>query len=438
MTSDRVADRLAQLTALHPKKIDLSLGRMADLMEKLDHPQRALAPVIHVAGTNGKGSTCAAIRAIAEAAGLRVHAYSSPHLVRFHERIRLNGKLISDDYLVEVLDRVEAANDGDPITFFESTTAAAFVAMAENPADLVILEVGLGGRLDATNVIEDCAAAVITPVGFDHQEFLGSSLDQIAGEKAGIIRSDRPVVVAAQRHEALTTICAQAKDVGATAHLSGIDWRIDIEGPSDSFRVTDRQGDIDLPRPHLVGMHQIFNSGLAVAALRVQEAVHIPDAAYRAGMGWIRWPGRLQQLTDTPLNALLPDGAQLLADGGHNADAGQVLRNYLRGLDTLEGPVTLIVGMMKNKDFDAFLSPLATQALRLIAVPIPGEDCAAPADLAAKAGELGMRGTVASGIEAALRQISVESHSDRPPTVLITGSLYLVGHTLAAADCPPQ
>ncbi len=437
MPAPSSADMLARFMALHPKKIDLSLGRMHTLMAKLGNPERRLPPVIHIAGTNGKGSTAAAIRAMAEAAGLRVHAYSSPHLVHFRERIRLAGQLIDEQALLEVLTHVDAKNDGDPITFFEITTAAAFMAMADTPADLVILEVGLGGRLDATNILDDCAAAVITPIGLDHQDFLGDRLEDIAGEKAGIMRKNRPAVIAAQRYEALSVLRKHARNVGADCRLGGIDWQLDLGG-GDTFRLSDADGALDLPKPNLAGSHQIFNAGLAVAAVRAQRAVHIPDAAIRAGLGWIRWPGRLQPVADTPLNALLPKGAALWLDGGHNGDAGQVLRGFLRGLDAVDQPVTVIVGMMKNKDARAFLEPISTQAARLIAVPIAGEASMPPAALAATASDLGMQGTVASGIEAALKQVSIESHPERPPAVLLTGSLYLVGQALSKAGLIPE
>jgi dihydrofolate synthase/folylpolyglutamate synthase len=426
--SDKV---LARLRKLHPVEIDLSLDRLYRLLEKLDNPHKKLPPVIHVAGTNGKGSTVATLRAIAEAAGHRVHVYTSPHLVRFAERIRVAGQIIAEDDFAAILEECEAKNAGDDITFFEITTAAAFLAFARTPADLCILEVGLGGRLDATNVIKKPAAVGITPVSMDHEAFLGNTLAAIAGEKAGIIKAGVPTVVGPQDAEALPVIRTRATELGVMPLVFDEDWHVLPHVKGGSFRYTDGRTEMELPAPSLVGEHQMINAGLAIALARAQKAVSIPDAAIKAGLGWVRWPARLQELIETPLNSFLPEGASLYLDGGHNPAAGQVIRGFLSQVDPVERSVTLVIGMLNRKDAKGYLKPLTGVVDRVIAVPIEcDEDPAEPGFLAAAATDAGISGIVAKDVPSALKMITERAHPDRPPFVLIGGSLYLAGNVL--------
>ncbi len=428
---------LARLAALHPKSIDLSLGRLMRLLKSLGNPHKKLPPVIHIAGTNGKGSTTATIRAIAEAAGHRVHVYTSPHLVRFNERIRLAGRLIDGEHLTQLLLEVEAANAGEAITFFEVTTAAALLAFSQIPADLCLLEVGLGGRLDATNVIDDPIATIITPVSFDHQQFLGDSIELIAAEKAGILKKGIPVVIGSQLGAARQIIMRKVRDIGAKAYAFDKDWSVKQEG--DVMVYEDKRTTLKLPSPILPGNHQIMNAGMAIAALRSQSKLAIPSAAIKAGLGWVRWPARLQDLAGSPLHALLPDGSQLWLDGGHNPAAAGVLRSFLVANVDQETPVKLVLAMMGPKDAAGFIRPLANLLDEVIAVPIPGEEGAAdPGFLAATASDIGLRGVVAATISAALDRIKLEADPKRPPFVLIGGSLYLAGNALRAAGILPD
>lgn len=425
---------LARLMRLHPKKIDLSLGRMTELLARLGNPQDKLPPVIHIAGTNGKGSTTATLRAIAEAAGHRVHVYTSPHLVRFAERIRVAGKLIGEDALTALLEECEEAAAGKPITFFEITTAAAFLAFSRVPADLCILEVGLGGRLDATNMVQKPAAVGITPVSMDHEQFLGDTLTAIAGEKAGIIKPGVPTVIGPQQTEALQAIIAACETHGVRPALFERDWQSSSLMGTNQFRYEDRTAEFDLPLPSLSGEHQVMNAGMAIALARAQQAVPIPDAAIRAGMGWVRWPARLQPLRETKLNKALPDGSDLWLDGGHNPAAGQAVRSFLAGVDPVEREIVLVLGMMSNKDAAGYLKPLSGIVSRVIAVPIDGEENAAePPYLAGAATDSGINGLVAKDVESALKFISDKAQPNRPPYVLIGGSLYLAGNVLRAA-----
>ncbi len=430
---------LARLMALHPKKIDLSLGRMHRILAKLGNPEKKLPPVVHIAGTNGKGSTVAVLRAIAEAAGHRVHVYTSPHLVRFAERIRIAGSLIAEDTLADLLQRVEDAAGDDPITFFEVTTAAALLAFSETPADLCILEVGLGGRLDATNVVDAPAAVGITPVSFDHQQFLGDTLPEIAGEKAGIIKPGAPLVIGPQKKVGLEVIETAAQKHGVKPYVFDQSWHVETKKDGSGLLYEDWKSVLDLPLPPLVGDHQIKNAAMAIALAHAQKAVAIPDAAIKAGLGWVRWPARLQELKNTPLNALLPPGADLWLDGGHNPAAADVMRTFLQGVDPVNRSVTLILGMMGTKDANGYLKGIVGLANRVIAVPIPGEAGAAtPADLAAAATDLGINGVVAKDVTAALQAIADKAHPERPPFVLIAGSLYLAGQVLRDANQIPS
>ncbi|WP_262692116.1 bifunctional folylpolyglutamate synthase/dihydrofolate synthase [Kordiimonas aestuarii] len=426
--SDKV---LARLKSLHPVEVDLSLERLYRLLEKLDNPHKKLPPVIHVAGTNGKGSTVATLRAIAEAAGHRVHVYTSPHLVRFAERIRVAGQVIGEEEFTTLLEEVEARNDGDDITFFEVTTAAAFLAFARIPADLCVLEVGLGGRLDATNVIDKPAAVGITSVSMDHENFLGNTLGAIAGEKAGIMKAGAPTVIGPQTGEAMGVIRARAADLGLKPQVFDEDWHVLPHLKGGSFRYTHGRCELELPAPSLAGEHQMINAGMAIALARAQKAITIPDAAIRAGLGWVRWPARLQELSGTQLNALLPDGASLYLDGGHNPAAGQVIRSFLTGIDPVERAITLVIGMLNRKDAKGYLKPLAGIVNHVIAVPIEcDEDPAEPGFLAAAATDVGINGIVAKDVPSALKMITERAHPERPPFVLIGGSLYLAGNVL--------
>lgn len=429
---------LARLMALHPKKIDLSLGRMHNILAKLGNPERRLPPVIHIAGTNGKGSTVAFLRAIMEAAGHRAHVYTSPHLVRFAERIRVAGKLIEEEELANYLERVETAAGTDPITFFEATTAAALLAFAETPADVCVLEVGLGGRLDATNVIDEPAAVGITPVSLDHQQFLGDTVREIAAEKAGIIKLGVPLVVGPQQKVAQEVILAVAEKHGVQASSYGEHWHADAPPKSGKLLYEDATTVWDLPVPSLIGDHQVKNAAMAVALARAQKALPIPHHAAKAGIGWARWPARLQQLSSTPLNALLPEGSDLWLDGGHNPAAADVVRTFLQGVDPVERSATLVLGMMGTKDVSGYLKRLSGLVNRVIAVPIEGETGAASsAELAAAATDIGINGVVAKDVPSALKAITEKAHPDRPPFVLIAGSLYLAGQVLRQAELLP-
>ncbi|MEW6641082.1 MAG: folylpolyglutamate synthase/dihydrofolate synthase family protein [Pseudomonadota bacterium] len=434
-------DILARLTALHPKRIDLTLDRIERLLARLGHPERKLPPVIHVAGTNGKGSTVAYLRAILEAAGLRVHVYTSPHLVRINERFRLGrvggGVLVTDDALRAALAQCEAANDGAPITVFEMETAAALTLFAQHPADAVILEVGLGGRLDATNVIERPAVSVITPVGIDHQDFLGDTLTKIAAEKAGIIKRHVPLVLAEQAAEAAGVIEAAAARARAPLHAAGQHWHVGVEHGRLVYQ--DERGLLDLSAPRLFGRHQFDNAGLAIAALRATEAFRIDPAAFETGISRAEWPARMQRLGTGALVAVGPAGAEIWLDGGHNIDGGRVVAAALGDLEErVPRPLVVVAGMMGNKDARGFLSNFAGLTRHIIAVPIPGQPNAMPVErLADAARGIGMRVEVAADVEAALRGIARLAY-EVPPRILLTGSLYLAGEVLALNGTPPK
>ncbi|WP_127089016.1 bifunctional folylpolyglutamate synthase/dihydrofolate synthase [Aquabacter cavernae] len=430
---DAILDRLS---ALHPKRIDLSLDRVHRLLAALGHPEARLPPVIHVAGTNGKGSTIAFLRAMLEAAGLRVHVYTSPHLVRFNERVRLAGRLADDDALMAALERASAANDGAPITLFEITTAAAFLLFAETPADVLLLEVGLGGRLDATNVVEAPAASVITPVSIDHVDFLGSTLAAIAGEKAGIIKRFAPVVVAEQPPQALAVIERAAARARAPLFACGQHWHVHEE--AGRLVYSDEDGLLDLPRPRLVGAHQIGNAGLAVATLRAARRFRVPAPALEAGIRGAEWPARMQRLPSGALVARAPEGAEVWLDGGHNSGGGAVVAAALAELEERYArPLVLVAGMLGTKDASGFLSHFVGLAREVIAVPVPGSETGMPPEaLAAAAGALGLSASVARDVGAALDGLTAYP-LDPPPRVLICGSLYLAGAVLAENGTPP-
>jgi len=431
---------IARLSRLHPERIDLRLDRICQLLERLDHPERKLPPVIHVAGTNGKGSTVAYLRAILEAQGLRVHTYTSPYLVRINESFRLGhpsgGRLATDDELCAALAHCEQANAGAPMTFFEIKTAAAFSLFAEHSADVVLLEVGLGGRLDATNVIEAPLGAVLTPISMDHTDYLGDSLTAIAGEKAAIIKRGVPVVCAEQPLEAMDVIEAQARRMRAPLYAAGQQWHVGVERGRLVYQ--DDRGLMDLAAPKLFGRHQFDNAGLAIATLRAIGSLKIAHAAFEAGMVNAEWPARMQRLSSGALTSLGPAGCEIWLDGGHNADGGRVAAAALGDLEErVSRPLVVIAGMMANKDAKSFLANFAGLTRHIIAVPVPGQDNAMPPErLADAARALGMRVEIAAGVEAALRRIAQLAY-ETPPRILITGSLYLAGDVLGLNGTPP-
>ena len=411
---------LARMMTLHPKIIDLTLDRVWRLLAALGHPERALPPVIHVAGTNGKGSTQAMMRAGLEAAGRRVHAYTSPHLVRFHERIRLAGQLIDERALAALLDEAEAANGPDPITYFEITTCAALLGFARTPADALLLEVGLGGRLDATNVIDRPALCVITPVSMDHEAYLGPTLGAIAGEKAGILKRAVRAVIGPQSPAAMAVIEARAEAVGAPLFVANRDWQARRE--RDRLIYEDDRGLLDLPLPALPGVHQIDNAGAAIAGLRL---LGLDAAACEAAVMRPEWPARMQRLTRGPLAEAAP-GIELWLDGGHNPGAGEALAATLAGM--ARRPTHAICGMLNTKDVGGYMRPLAPHLAGLRAVSIPGEkNTLSAAETAAAATAAGIRAKTAGTVAEALAAIAAEAPRAR---VLICGSLYLAGSVL--------
>jgi dihydrofolate synthase/folylpolyglutamate synthase len=411
---------LQRMMSLHPKIIDLTLDRMWRLLDALGNPQNALPPVVHIAGTNGKGSTLAMVRAGLEAAGHRCHAYTSPHLVRFHERIRLAGALIEEDALAAVLDECEAANGTAPITYFEITTCAALLAMAREPADFTLLEVGLGGRLDATNVVARPVVTAITPVSMDHEAFLGDTLAAIAGEKAGILKRGVPGVIAPQAPEAEAVIEARAARVGAPLLSCGQHWHVGLE--HDRLVYQDETGLLDLPRPVLPGAHQVANAGTALAVLR---HLGIAEAGCAGAMTNAIWPARMQRLRRGPLADALPQG-ELWLDGGHNPAAGTALAAHLGG--RTDRPLHVICGMLKTKDAAGFLAPLAPVTAALHGVGIEGETASLPAEEIARiATETGHAARTTGSVREALAEIARTTPEAR---VLICGSLYLAGRVL--------
>jgi dihydrofolate synthase/folylpolyglutamate synthase len=420
---------LERLTALYPKSIDLSLDRVRRLLADLGSPQDRLPPVIHVAGTNGKGSTVATMRAILEAAGYRVHVYTSPHLVRFNERIRLAGRLIEDGPLAALLAEVERVNAGRPITFFEVTTAAAFLAFARTPADIVLLETGLGGRLDATNLVARPAACALTPVSIDHVDFLGDTVEKIAGEKAGILKPGVIAALGPQPIEAQRAFERAAEAVGATLFRHGSDW-IAVPTAGGGFRYAGRRT-LALPPPSLPGVHQIDNAGLAIGVLENLDGFAIEEAHIRAGLASVEWPARLQRLMQGPLVELLPAGIELYLDGGHNESAGAALAEWAR---SAPGPVDLVFGMRANKAADRFFAHVAPRVRRLRAVAIDGDPLSLPPDAVAElARTAGIDAAPARSVDAAVADLAARSHGGPPPParILICGSLYLAGHILA-------
>lgn len=438
MTSSATAtsELLLKFQHMHPRSIDLSLDRVLRLLAALGDPHKTMGRVIHVAGTNGKGSVVAFLRAMLESAGLSVHVFTSPHLRAFNERIVMGaaggGKAISDRALLDVLTRVEAANDGQPITFFEITTAAAFLAYAENPADIVLLETGLGGRLDATNVVEKPLLTVITPLSLDHTSFLGDTIEEIAGEKAGILKPGVPGVIAHQEDEAMDVIRRRAARIGAPLIVGGEQW--DAYEQHGRLVFQDGRELVDLPLPRLNGSHQIENAGIAVAAARALAGIDLGEHHLEAGLSGAVWPGRLERLAAGPLHECVSPGSEIWLDGGHNAAAGEVLARAMADLeDRVPRPLHLIIGMMSTKDAAGFLEHFQDIAAFVSTVGIPGQPNAYTGEeLCAMARYMGFAAETAGDLRRALEFSRRESRG--PVRLLITGSLYLAGTVLEAQE----
>ncbi len=431
---------LAHLYTLHTRTIELSLGRMERLLAALGAPETKLPPVIHVAGTNGKGSTIAFLRAILEAAGKSVHVYTSPHLVRFHERIRLGakggGRLVDDAELLAALSTAKKLNGDNPITFFEFTTATAFKLFSEHPADYTLLEVGLGGRYDATNVVAEPRACVITPISIDHPEFLGKTIDRIAFEKAGIVKAGVPVITGPQQEAALEVIERECALKTACATVAGRDYFSREEHGRLLFE--DAKGLLDLPLPRLPGRHQQENAATAVAVLRSVEP-GLEAKAFEQGLAFADWPARLQNLAKGKVPALAPEGSEIWLDGGHNADAGRVLAQAMADFeDKMQRPLVVVCGALTTKDTSAFLAAFKGLAQEVLAVPLKAEYEAKPARaIAEEANGIGIRAAACESVESALRFLAVREWRV-PPRILITGSLYLAGEVLALNGTPPE
>jgi len=434
-TSDQL---LAELKALHPRRIDLSLGRIEELLRRLGNPQTRLPPVIHVAGTNGKGSVTAYLKAMLQAAGRRVHVYTSPHLVRFHERIELAGAggkaaPIAEVELVDYLTRVQRINAGGVVTFFEITTAAAFLAFAEHPADALILEVGLGGRLDATNVVSCPLLSIITPISLDHTDWLGGTLDAIAREKAGILKPGVPAVISQQPFEALDRIDACAEAIAAPLTI----WGQDYEAFEQRGRLIYQNAKLllDLPLPALLGQHQIVNAGTAIAAAQHLKSFGLGETgAIERGLVEVRWPARMQRLTRGALAERVRHGSELWLDGGHNPAGGAAIAQTLGELEErAPKPVGLVLGMLDTKDAEGFLAPFAGLVRHIRTVPIAGTEAAQDATALAKAAaNMGLAATVAADVESAVLELSAAESA--PIRILICGSLYLAGQVLAEQE----
>jgi len=433
MTAAESSDAILQrLLSLHPKRIDLVLDRVQRLLERLGHPERRIPPVIHVAGTNGKGSVCAFLRAMLEGSGYSVHVYTSPHLVHFHERIRIGGRLISEEELSATLEECEIANGGEPITFFEITTAAAFLAFSRHRADLSILEVGLGGRFDATNVV-DPVAACITPVALDHQEFLGESLAAIATEKAGIIKPGRHAILGPQDDEAKAVLMRRADQLGAPLYVFGEDF----SGYAEHGRLVyqDSDGLLDLPLPKLAGRHQIANASTAIAALRRIGGRYGTDNGVEWGLKNVEWPARMQRLTRGPLIDAAPEGAEVWLDGGHNPHGGAVVAQTMADFEErAPKPLYVICGMLKTKDAVGYLLPFRGIAKHVTTIAIAGEQATLGAGALYDAARMaGLEASPADDLLDAMMQVSAWSRArerDGSPRILICGSLYLAGQVL--------
>jgi dihydrofolate synthase / folylpolyglutamate synthase len=423
---------LQRLLSLHPKRIDLVLDRVQRLLERLGHPERRIPPVIHVAGTNGKGSVCAFLRAMLEGSGYTVHVYTSPHLVHFHERIRIAGRLISEEELSATLEECETANAGEPITFFEITTAAAFLAFSRHRADLSILEVGLGGRFDATNVV-DPLAACITPVALDHQEFLGDSLAAIATEKGGIIKAGRHAILGPQDDEAKAVLMRRADQLGAPLYVFGEDY----SGYAEHGRLVyqDSDGLLDLPLPKLPGRHQLANAATAIAALRRIGGRYASESGIEWGLKNVEWAARMQRLNRGPLIDAAPEGAEVWLDGGHNPHGGAVVAQTMADFEErAPKPLYVICAMLKTKDAVGYLLPFRGIAKHVTTIAIAGEQASLGAGALYDAARMaGLEASPADDLLDAMMQVSAWSRareSEGAPRILVCGSLYLAGQVL--------
>lgn len=428
------------LSAIHPKGYDLSLDRIRRVLERLGHPEQRIPPAFHVAGTNGKGSTLAFVRAILEASGKTVHVHTSPHLVHWHERFRIGaaggGRLVGDAELARAISRVAQANGGEPITIFEILTAAMFVLFSEQPADYCAVEVGLGGRFDATNVIDRPLVSIIAPISLDHQAQLGDTVEKIACEKAGIIKPGCPVVIGPQSGSVTEVLRSIAAERGAPAMIAGQDFSFFEQAGRLVYQ--DGSGLIDLPLPRLRGRHQLANAATAIAAVR-HAGLQLSDEAIEAAMHAVTWPGRLERLKPGRLTALAPAATEIWIDGGHNPAAGMAVATELAELeDRSPMPVVLIAGMLTTKDPVGFFSTFAGLAERVLTVPIHDSEAGHDPDaLAGLARAAGLSAEAAGSVTEALEMVA-QLHGDAPVRVMITGSLYLLGEVLAENETPPD
>ncbi len=425
---DTVTERVERLNSLHPKFMDLSLGRIQELLAALGNPQEHLPPTIHVAGTNGKGSTIAHMRSILEAGGYRVHVDTSPHLVRYNERFRLAGTLVSDEKLLKTLSEVEEANDGKPVTLFEITTALGFLLFSRNPADALLLEVGLGGRQDATNAIAKAAATVITPISFDHTDFLGDTLGKIAHEKAGIIKESVPCIVSHQDPAAMQVIEEEAARLNAPLYRSGMEWT--VREDEDGISYEDGSASFRLPFSALPGAHQTSNAGTAIAAVKA-AGFEVDERACVEGLKKVQWASRMQRLNEGVLADILPQDAELWLDGGHNADGAKSAKESVARMQKQDPrPLVVICGILNNRDPQIVLSPFNNFAEMAFFVPFDYPAARPPQELADAANQIGMKCEVATSLSSAMHRIAALYENARP-RVLIVGSLYLAGEVLA-------
>lgn len=439
LPADQAAREIARLMALHPKGYDLSLGRIRRLLAELGNPHHRLPPVVHIAGTNGKGSCTAFCRAIAEATGMVAHTHTSPHLVRWHERFRLGGRLVDDAVLAETLRRVADANGGEQITVFEILTAAMFVLFSEHPADVALIEVGMGGRADATNVVEKPAVSIIMPIGLDHQAHLGTTVELIAGEKAGIMKPGVPVVIGAQPHlAARDVLIARAEAIGCPISVYGQDFLAFEEHGRMVFQ--DGAELLDLPLPALAGRHQITNAAAAIAAMRA-AGFTVGESAIERAMTQVHWPARMQRLDGGPIVELAPPGAELWIDGGHNPDGARMAAEFLAAREEdVERPLFLIAGMLSSKDPGAYFRVFEGLARHVFTVPVPSTDAGTdPSVLADIALASGLSAEPMPDVPSALSLLRETWNGlERPPRVLICGSLYLAGDVLSANGNAPD
>ncbi len=441
MKNSKALKLINELMQIHPKGYDLSLGRISQLLEKLGDPQNKLPPIIHVAGTNGKGSTIAFCRAMLEADGKIVHVDTSPHLINYHERFRLGakggGKFVSDEVFAEALTRVAKANGGEPITVFEILTAVMFLLFSEHPADVALVEVGLGGRFDSTNVIKQPKVSIVTPISLDHESFLGDAVDKIAFEKAGIIKPSCQVVIAMQDDASRAVLEERAGQIGAPIAIGGQDYSCHEERGRLVYQ--DEYGLLDLPAPKLVGYHQIINAATAIAALRY-GGFDVSDRAIEAGVKNVSWPGRLQQLKSGALLKFAPEGSELWADGGHNPNAGEAISAFMGDLRNRDHrKLVLVFGMLSTKDPEGYIKEFVGLADKMYTVPITSSEAGVdPEVLAITARDAGLDAVAIGSVRAALNEINTGWKDDLPPRILFCGTLYLVGDVLEQNKTPPE